>query len=42
MGGEIKIYANEFGPMTNMATILIHGKTPLKYSSPEPDGTIDK
>ena len=32
----MKIYSNEFGHMTNMATVPIYGKTLKKSSSPEP------
>ena len=32
----MKIYTNELGHMTNMATMLIYGKNLKKSSSPEP------
>ena len=32
----IKIYTNELGHMTNMATMPIYGKKLKKSSSPEP------
>ena len=31
----MKIYTNELGHMTNMATMPIYGKNPKKSSSPE-------
>ena len=31
----MKIYTNEFGHMTNMATMPIHGKNLKKSNSPE-------
>ena len=32
----MKIYTNEFGHMTNMATMPIYGKNLNKSSSPDP------
>ena len=32
----MQIYTNEFGPMTNMAAMLIYNKNLKKSSSPEP------
>ena len=32
----MKIYTNELGHMSNMATMPIYGKNPKKSSSPEP------
>ena len=33
-----KIYANCLDQMTKLADMPIYGKTPLKSSSPEPEG----
>ena len=33
-----KMYTKYFGHMTKMAAMPIYGKTPLKYSSREPEG----
>ena len=37
---EMKIYTNGLGHMTNMATMPIYGKNPLKSSCPEPVGRL--